>query len=290
MSTLYVVATPIGNLSDLSSRALEVLQSVDLIAAEDTRHTIKLLNHFEIKTPLVSYHKFNETEKGGYLIRRMQEEGISVAVVSDAGTPGISDPGSKVVALARQAGLDVVPVPGASSVVTALSVAGFDATEFAFLGFYPRENKQRDQVKATIGQSGLNCFVLFESPNRIMETLEELKSAFPCASAAVFNDITKLHEKCYWGGIGTVLEELGRNANREKGEYTIVMYIPPEKKLVDEDDPDCFSPEAVLVDCMIKEGITLKEAVKQLSGTGKAFSKNELYQAGLRLKKLFENG
>jgi 16S rRNA (cytidine1402-2'-O)-methyltransferase len=289
MCTLYVVATPIGNLSDLSARALEVLQRVDLIAAEDTRHTIKLLNHFEIQTPLVSYHKFNETEKGEYLIRKMQEEGIDIAVVSDAGTPGISDPGSKVVGLARRAGIKVVPIPGASSVVTALSVSGFDATEFVFLGFYPRENKQREQVREKIENSGFNCFVLFESPNRIGDTLGELNSMFPYACAAAFNDITKLHEKCYYGEIGAVCEELSQNSNSGKGEYTIVLYIPPEKKpQFCENADDRLSPEAALVDLIVKEQLTLKTAVKRLSETKRELSKNEIYQASLRLKKLFE--
>ena len=288
MQTLYIVATPIGNLSDLSSRALEVLESVDLIAAEDTRRTVKLLNHFEIRTPLVSYHKFNETEKGESLIEKMKGEGIDIAVVSDAGTPGISDPGSKIVRLARQAGLPVVPVPGASSVVTALSAAGFDATEFTFLGFYPREKKQREQVKENIMRSGIRCFVVFESPNRILNTLEEFQTAFPQAQAAVFNDITKLHEQCYYGQINQVLEELCGNESREKGEYTIVLYIPPQEKREKDQAAQRLSTEAALVDCMVKEQLSLKAAVKRLSELDRELSKNEIYQAGLRLKKMFE--
>ena len=174
MPKLFVVATPIGNLNDLTPRMREALASADLIAAEDTRVTMKLLNHFELKKPMVSCHRHNEDARAPQLVERMLAEDLTVALTCDAGTPGISDPGHLLVRAAWEAGVPVEPVCGPSAVVTALSASGFDAREFAFYGFLPREKKAlRDRLGA-IRRAGIPVFVLYESPHRIVDLTAEL--------------------------------------------------------------------------------------------------------------------
>jgi len=286
---LYVVATPIGNLSDISQRALDVFRSVDIVAAEDTRRTLGLLSHFGISVMVVSNYKHNEQTRARQLVERMVSEDISVAVVSDAGTPCISDPGSLLVQLARENGIEVLAVPGASSVISALSVSGFEFTSFAFLGFIPRTNKEKGAYFASIKNSDCDTFVLFESPNRIAASLKELAKILPDCVLLVINDITKFHEKAYWGDVSRVIDEVEHFANSRLGEYTIVVHKKQSQKAGElvENGTTNISIEALLVDAMVKNNLLLKEAAAAVVEHGLA-SRNDAYKASLNLKKLMD--
>ena len=290
MGKIYVVATPIGNLGDISPRALETLNNVDKIAAEDTRRTLKLLNHFEIKTPVISNYKYNEWERGRELIEQILAEDIDIAVVSDAGTPLISDPGAVIVEMARKNSIEVIAIPGASAVISALSVSGFIFTEFCFLGFIPRNKKEIQEYCERIKKLSINVMVMFESPNRIIKSLKEIKQTLPDVSLMVINDITKYYERVYWGDISTVISQLEESEKSTLGEYTIVMQKPSEEVVGDTDtEPDTVSSmtaEALLVEEMVNTSCTLKDAVETVAGkTGR--NKKEIYKASLALKNLF---
>lgn len=198
MSTLYVVATPIGNLKDISSRCLETLRNCDYIIAEDTRHTLKLLSHYDIRKKLVSYHEHNEISRSEEIINDLKNNNVKVALVTDAGTPCISDPGYMIINKAREAGIEVLGIPGASAVITALSISGFEINSFVFYGFLSRENKERKIAFENIKKSKEEIFVLYESPKRIKKLLEDLSLEFPNADVCVCCDLTKLHEKTLW--------------------------------------------------------------------------------------------
>jgi len=207
MSTLYVIATPIGNLGDISQRALDIMGSVGFIACEDTRQTSKLLARFDIKTPLVAYHKFNEYDKGDSIIDRILSTGEDAALVTDAGTPCISDPGSILVGKAIEAGIDVYAIPGACAIISALSICGHPFIEFAFMGFFPRETKDKRAFISKISSSSADTFVFYESPLRIIDTVEFISNEIG-GNLTVCNDMTKLHEKIYRGSASDVLNEL----------------------------------------------------------------------------------
>lgn len=285
MPTLYVVATPIGNLSDMSPRAKETLSSVSLIAAEDTTHTIKLLNSFDIKTPMISYHKYNEAEKAPYIIEKMSNEAIDVAIVTDAGTPCISDPGYDLIALARKNGIKVIGIPGPSAAVTALSISGFPVDTFTFIGFLERDERtQREQLQ-TINESPMDNIVIYESPFRLIGTLKVIADVIDC-DVCVCNDLTKLHETTYTGEINDVIDTLSANANVEKGEYVIIIH-KHKKEIIADESEEKISTEALLVDLMVKKGCTMKEAVSELHRQMPDVAKKEIYGASLRLKELF---
>ncbi len=210
MGTLYIVATPIGNLGDISQRALDVLGGVSLIAAEDTRHTGKLLAYFNIKTPIVSYHTFNERARREQLLEALSRG--DVALVADAGTPGIADPGHDLVAAAIEAGIVVSPIPGASSLTAAVSVSGLINGPFLTLGFLPRKGKERAMALARAATTSYPV-VIFESPNRLGKTLSDLASVFGQRRALVARELTKLHEELRWGE----LESTGVGIQRCRG-------------------------------------------------------------------------
>ena len=297
--TLYVVATPIGNLMDMTPRAVEVLAEVDLIAAEDTRHSRVLMNHFQIKTPLYSCHKFNEAERGAFFVEALLE-GKDVALISDAGTPCISDPGHRLVALAAGAGIEVDTIPGANAVAAALSISGFDVSKFVFLGFLPRGAKKVQEI-FNQWRTGSVPMVFYESPRRIEGTLTVLSKSYYDASVCLCNDLTKKFRRTYRGTPAEVLDEFLENPQAEKGEYTCVLEwssSPTKHDRQDHPEGDSSSQlaeaegaslESCLVDVMVKQGVTLKEAVEILRSQNKALRKNEIYGAGLRLKKLFES-
>ena len=199
MPKLYVVATPIGNLSDLTPRMRDAIEAADLIAAEDTRVTMKLLNHWDIKKALVSCHRHNEDSAEPRIVERMLAEDLTVALTCDAGTPGISDHGCLLVRACWEAGISVEPIPGPSAVVTALSVSGFDAREFAFYGFLPREKKPLREKLAAIHRSGVPVAVLYESPHRVRELVERIAEAWPGCGLCVCSDLTKRFERIYRG-------------------------------------------------------------------------------------------
>jgi 16S rRNA (cytidine1402-2'-O)-methyltransferase len=217
MGTLFVVATPIGNLEDLSPRAIRTLCEVSLIAAEDTRHSRILLNRFGIATKLVSYHAFNERERVNALLQALDNG--DVALVSDAGTPGISDPGSILVRAVVEAGFDVRPIPGPSSLGAAMSISGFSEDPSIFLGFLPRKKAARRTMLETALSTGFHVFC-FESPQRVVRTLEEIDSIWPGRTAVVFRELTKVHEEILRGSVDSLIEQL-RSRVRVRGEVVI---------------------------------------------------------------------
>ena len=282
MPTLYVVATPIGNLSDLSPRAIDTLRSVALIAAEDTRVTMKLLAAYDIHTPLTSCHQHNEATKGATIADRMLAENIDVALTTDAGTPCISDPGEGLVSAAIARGVEVIPIPGCCAAVAALSVSGFDTREFAFYGFLPREKKElREKLRAMARQTKLA--VVHESPFRVIELVAAIADALPGARVSASCDLTKLHEKTLRGTAGEVLAALRANPKAEKGEYCLVLDFH-EVTLPEEPAPAAeMSLEARLTDLLLA-GHDLRAAQAALTEQGE--KKNAVKAAALRLKRL----
>lgn len=281
--TLYVVATPIGNLGDMSERAIKTLAEVDLIAAEDTRNTIKLLNHFDIHTPMAANHKFNEKEAVNHLVSELMS-GKNIAVVSDAGTPCINDPGFILVEACCEAGIEVLGVPGACAAATAISVSGLPSATFSFMGFFPREKKETTLLFENIKKNHSETYIFYESPKRIIETMEVISRELPEAKISLCNDLTKLHERTYRGSASEVLADLQANPNAEKGEYAFVMYYEP---VVTEQPEEVLSLEAMLVDTIVKKQCSMKEAISILSADKtNDYSKKEFYQASLNLKEL----
>lgn len=284
MGTLYVVATPIGNLSDFSPRGVETLKNCDLILVEDTRQTIKLLNHFGIKNKMVSYHKFNETKRTKEIIEDLLA-GKNIALVSDAGTPCISDPGYILVKEARENGINIIGVSGPSAVITALSTSGIDTTNFSFYGFIPTDNKGKNALYDSLKTSDIATKVLYESPKRVLNSLKELKKEIPGCVVCVCSELTKVHESYIYGKIETVIDKISRESENIKGEYVIV--INNERQL--NENNENLSIEARLVDIMIKNNCTVKEAISILS-SDKNVHKNDVYKASLNLKDVFNLG
>ena len=283
MAKLYVVATPIGNLNDLTPRAAEAFAQADLIAAEDTRVTMKLLAHLNLSKPMVSCHRHNEENRADWLIRRMLEEDLTVALACDAGTPAISDPGNQVVEAAWEAGIEVVPVSGASATVTALSACGFDAREFAFYGFLPREKKALRDKLVAIRKSGIPVGVAYESPHRVLELVEQFCEVLPESRLCVCCDLTKRYEKIYRGECREVLSALSANPNVEKGEYCVVFDLSRLSPLPEERPR--MPAEARLMMGLLEEK-ELDEAADEALGEG--YSRNEVYRARLKIKEMFE--
>ncbi len=286
MGKIYVVATPIGNLNDISQRALDILKSCSMILAEDTRRSLKLLNHYNIKNKLMSYHKFNERDRCDYIINRIIDEDMDVALISDAGTPCIQDPGYLLINMARNKNIEVIAVPGPSATVAALSVCGFEINEFAFYGFLPREKSDRNKKLEEIKKSNIKVSVLYESPKRIKDLLEGVKGLFNSSEICICSDISKIHEKYYFGNVNEVYENILNNDKYELGEYVVVInnleYIKIEEQKIE------ISTEALIIDEIVKEDISFKEAINIVSkkyGLGK----NECYRASLKIKRIFEN-
>lgn len=276
---LYVVATPIGNLGDMSPRAIEVLKSVALIAAEDTRMTMKLTQRFGIETSLTSCHRHNEQGKAESIVRRMLEEGIDVAVVTDAGTPAISDPGTILVRQAAEAGIEVVAVPGPSAMAAAMSVSGIDVTEFTFLGFLPREKKDLQAALRSAAQR-TQAGIVHESPYRVLDFMRVLADTLPQAYVSVSCDLSKLHELTLRGPVAEVLARMEANDKTEKGEYCIVI----DFRAVPREEPKAESTlclEARLLDLLL-QGADMRDASRRLVEEGE--KKNAVYAAALRLK------
>ena len=276
---LYVVATPIGNLGDMSPRAVEVLKSDALIAAEDPRMTMKLTQRFGIETPLTSCHRHNEQGKAEGIVRRMLEEGIDVAVVTDAGTPAISDPGTILVRQVAEAGIEVVAVPGPSAMAAAMSVSGIDVTEFTFLGFLPREKKDLQAALRSAAQR-TQAGIVHESPYRVLDFMRVLADTLPQAYVSVSCDLSKLHELTLRGPVAEVLARMEANDKTEKGEYCIVI----DFRAVPREEPKAESTlclEARLLDLLL-QGADMRDASRRLVEEGE--KKNAVYAAALRLK------
>lgn len=283
--TLYIVATPIGNSQDMSPRGKKILSEVDIIAAEDTRRSMVLLNKLEIRNRLASNHKFNEYGKAKYFINEMLA-GKSVAVITDAGTPCISDPGNELIKAAVEAGIRVVGVPGCCAAVTALSVSGFDLSSFTFYGFFPRENAERRRLLEKLRHGDTRTFALYESPKRIMELVDFFIEAGAKCRMCLCNDMTKLHEMSFRGTPEEVKQQLLAKGSYDKGEYAVVVEI--DEDYIFNKVEHTVSAEAMLVDVMVSGGVSAKEAVSAvLADENNSYSKNELKAAALRLKKLF---
>ena len=276
MPRLYIVATPIGNLGDISARALEVLRGCQLIAAEDTRVTRQLLTHFDIHTPCVSNHRHNEEGRAAPLVQRMLEENLDVALVTDAGTPAISDPGSFLAAEAAAAGIEVLAVPGPTAMASALSVSGFDTREFAFYGFLPRKKSELEEKLKAIAGSGVPVAVVHESPHRVIDLLKTICGTLPGCLVSASCDLTKLHEKTVRGTAEQVLETLEADEKAEKGEYCLVLDLH-DVRLPEAPGAETALPLEARILCAMMEGADLREAAARLTEQGE--KRNEVYRA-----------
>lgn len=297
MSKIYIVPTPIGNLGDITNRALEALKESDIILAEDTRHTQNLLNYFNIKTKLVSYHKFNEKKRSEEIIEEILsdnsvsggdtdfENGKVISIVTDAGTPCISDPGFEIVKLAREKNVEVTGLAGACAATIALSVSGINTDNFAFYGFLARKGKELEEALLKIKQNSIKTFVIYESPKRIINLIEAIKEQMPNADLCVCKELTKLHEKFTYGKVDEVLQELSEDINVEKGEYVVVGYNNDFEE--EKDKSSDLSLHAIIFDKIFTKNYSLKEAVKEVVDE-KIASKNDAYKASLELKNFLE--
>ena len=272
--TLYIVATPIGNLEDMTLRAVRILREVDLIAAEDTRHTRKLLTHFGISKPLTSYFDHNKTIKGALILDKLKD-GNSVALVSDAGTPCISDPGYQLVRDAVAAGVTVVPIPGACAAVAALSVSGLPTDSFAFEGFLPNRGGKRRE-KLTLLKDEKRLLIFYESPTRLMATLTDIGDIFGDRDVVVAREITKIYEELLRGSVPAILAAL--QGRQLKGE--IVLLVAPSAEILTVSDD---SVTELLQQYLFSEGLTVKDAVRKVAQeTG--VPKGKVYDQALQLK------
>ncbi len=276
---LYVVPTPIGNLKDITLRALEVLQSVDIVAAEDTRQSLKLLNHFDIKKPLVSYHQHNENFKSEDIIGKLRE-GKNIALVSDAGTPGISDPGSVIIQKCIEENIDFEVLTGATAVTTALVYSGLDTTKFLFRGFIPRENKERNPIIQDLKERQ-ETLIFYEAPHRLIKTLEFLYENLGNRKIAICRELTKLYEEI----IRLPLEDAIKyyNEKEPRGEYVLVVEGKSEEEIKREEEKEW---ENITIEEHIKkymkEGLSKKEAIKK-TAKDRGMAKSEVYKYSLEL-------
>ena len=271
--TLYLCATPIGNLGDITLWVIELLKECDLIAAEDTRNTLKLLNHFNIDTPMTSYHEHNKFSKGPVLLEKLKE-GKNIALVTDAGMPGISDPGEDMARLCRQEGIPVTVAPGASAVVTALVLSGMSARRFIFEGFLPTDKKERAEVLARL-EKETRTTVFYEAPHRLTDTLKELLKSAGNRDAACVREITKKYEEVKKDSLENLLAFYGENP--PKGEFVVIVGGADAEKLRQE---EIEGWESISLEKHMKKytdsGMSEKDAMKQVA-KDRGVSKREIY-------------
>lgn len=271
---LYLCATPIGNLEDMTFRAVRTLQEADLIAAEDTRNSIKLLNHFDIHTPMTSYHEFNKYDKGHYLVQQMLE-GKNVAVITDAGTPGISDPGYELVVLCREAGIEVTAIPGCVAATTALTISGLSTRRFAFEGFLPADKKEARAVLECLKKEARTT-VLYEAPHRLVKTLEALYEALGERRLSVCRELTKRHEQVFCTHLSEAIRYY--TENEPKGECVLVLEGADMDVMKQEEQQEwCAMDIHEHMEIYLKQGVEKKEAMK-LVARDRGISKREVYQ------------
>ena len=265
---LYIVATPIGNLEDITLRALRVLKEVDLIAAEDTRQTLKLLNHYEINKPLISYHRHNEETKSEILIEKLRN-GENIALVSDAGTPGICDPGEEVIKKAIEDNIEVIPIPGACAMINALIVSGISTKEFEFLGFLPLNKKLRRQKLKEIENSS-KTIIIYEAPHKMKTTLGDLKEILKDRKIVLARELTKIHEEFIRKSIDELLSEI----DTIKGEMILII----EGNKIDTEESKNFDEISLEDHYKLYEenGLNKKEIIKQIA-KDRNVNKNEIY-------------
>lgn len=271
---LYLCATPIGNLEDITYRVLRTLKEVDLIAAEDTRNSIKLMNHFEIKTPMTSYHEFNKIEKAHVLIDKMQS-GMNIALITDAGTPGISDPGEELVAMCYQAGIEVTSLPGPAACITALTLSGLPTRRFAFEAFLPQDKKERKEILAELVNE-TRTIILYEAPHRLVRTLKELKETLGDRRITLCRELTKRHETAFRSTIEGLLEFYENE--KPLGECVLVIEGKSRQEIRRENQASW--EEMSIEEHMAyyeEKGILRKEAMKQVA-KDRGVTKREIYQ------------
>lgn len=272
---LYLCATPIGNLEDITYRVLRTLKEVDLIAAEDTRNSIKLLNHFEIKTPMTSYHEYNKIDKAYQLVDKLRE-GKNIALITDAGTPGISDPGEDLVRICYEEGIEVTSLPGPAACITALTMSGLPTRRFAFEAFLPREKKERAKVLEQL-KNETRTIIIYEAPHHLIKTLEELLETLGDRKIAVCRELTKKYEEKTLTTISDILNFY--NDNEPRGEYVLVLEGKTFAELEEEEKKNWESmtiEEHMAV--YEAQGIARKEAMK-LVAKDRGISKRDVYQA-----------
>lgn len=273
--TLYLCATPIGNLEDMTFRCIRILREVDLIAAEDTRNSIKLLNHFKIKTPMTSYHEYNKIEKGQKLMERLLE-GENIALITDAGTPGISDPGEELVGMCRKAGVLVTAVPGPAACVTALTISGLPTRRFAFEAFLPADKKEKRAILEEMNNE-TRTMVLYEAPHRLVRTLETLLEALGERRIAICRELTKKHETVFASGLEDAVTYY--KEHEPKGECVIVIEGKSRAKIrAGEQDKWAEMSIEEHMEFYLSEGMEKKDAMKQVA-KDRGVGKREIYQA-----------
>lgn len=273
---LYVCPTPIGNLEDITLRVLRVLEEVDLIAAEDTRHTIKLLNHFNIRKPLTSYHEHNKREKGKVLIEKLLN-GESIALVSDAGMPGISDPGEDLIRLAIENGLEVTALPGPTASILALVLSGLPTGKFVFEGFLPSNKKDRREALQNI-KNEERTMILYESPYRVKALLQDMLDIFGERDIAVCRELTKKYEEVFRGSIGECIEKFTQDD--PKGEFIVI--VKGSNKIEDNSQAEEWEGLSIKDHLLkyISEGVSKKDAVKRVAEE-RGLPKNEVYKESI---------
>lgn len=276
--TLYLCATPIGNLEDMTFRAIRVLREADLIAAEDTRNSIKLLNHFDIHTPMTSYHEYNRVEKAHELIKELLS-GKNIALITDAGTPGISDPGEELVRFSLERGITVTSLPGASALVTAVSLSGQDSRRFSFEGFLPRKKKERQERLSDL-QKEYRTFVLYEAPHHLAETLGDLYRALGDRELTICRELTKIHEEVRKTTLGDAVNYYKDNSPR--GEYVLVI-AGADREAEEKRKQEAFEEISVTehVANYMAQGLDRKEAMKA-AAKDRGISKSEVYRLLLK--------
>lgn len=272
---LYIVATPIGNLEDITLRAIRILKEVDLIAAEDTRHTLKLLNHLEISKPMISYHRHNEDYRVDGLIKELKN-GKNIALVSDAGTPGICDPGEKIIKECINENIRIIPVPGACAMINGLIISGIDTDEFSFLGFLPLNKKNRNNKLSEIKNSN-KTIILYEAPHKIKNTLIDLKKILGKRKIAIARELTKIHEECIRGSVDDIID-ISENL---KGEIIIII---EKNNQLEENELENLSLEEH-IEFYKKQGLDKKEIIKRIAKDKKT-NKNEIYMKVIELNVL----
>lgn len=274
--TLYLCATPIGNLEDMTFRVIRTLKEVDLIAAEDTRNSIKLLNHFEIQTPMTSYHEYNKYEKGRKLVEKLQD-GMNIALITDAGTPGISDPGEELVKMCYEAGIPVTSLPGAAACITALTLSGLPTRRFAFEAFLPTDKKEKEMVLQEIERE-TRTIIMYEAPHRLLKTLKMLSERLGKERRiTVCRELTKRHETAF----ATTLEEACAYYNEQppKGECVLVIEGRSREQIAQEEKAQW--EEMSIEEHMehyLSQGIDKKEAMKKVA-KDRGVSKRDIYNA-----------
>ena len=272
---LYLCATPIGNLEDITYRVLRTLKEVDLIAAEDTRNSIKLLNHFDIHTPMTSYHEYNKIEKAEVLIRKMQE-GTNIALITDAGTPGISDPGEDLVRMCYEAGVEVTSLPGPAACITALTLSGLSTRRFAFEAFLPSDKKERQAVLTELVNE-TRTIIMYEAPHRLVKTLNELLETLGNRKMTLCRELTKKHETAFASTIEDILKFY--ETQEPKGECVLVIEGKSRAEIVQEERAKW--EEMTIEEHMevyLGQGMDKKEAMKAVA-KDRGVSKRDIYQA-----------